>query len=144
MTHQEQDYALHSYSCACKLGAHQCAEHRAKALEQRKRDEEGNHGMPPAHKASLLQKHDEAIAEHERMYAVHSRRADYADQGFMISSPDESTDTEHQRKYGPLQAALQGSGRLHVVGDRARIGEGDAPTVEDMKDAIRPTASTRP
>lgn len=102
-----KSFALHSSSC-CDA----CAEAADRERAARAEAEAGHHGAPPHVKHAILAEHDRRIAEHERGIMTHARRQLVAEEGFMLDGPDERTDADHSRRYGSLQAAMHGAGRV--------------------------------
>ena len=105
-----RSFGLHSETCC-----HQCAEAAHEERERRAQAEESSKGAAPHIREALLAQHDRTIAEHERGADTHARRAAWADEGFLIDGPDERTDAEYARRFGPLQAACHTAGRVRHV-----------------------------
>lgn len=69
-----------------------------------------------AKKAREAGKDDEAD-EHERKAAVHEKRAELADMGFLRHSKDEATDADHMRTHGDLFDLARRTGRVKFETD---------------------------
>ena len=102
-----RNFGLHSETC-CNA----CAEAADEERQKRAQAEESHKGAAPHIRAAVLAQHDRSIADHERGVATHARRMAWAEEGYLIDGPDERTDAEYARRFGPLQAAAHKAGRV--------------------------------
>jgi hypothetical protein len=112
VSYQELEATLKSYERACEIRAHEHDESAESVRAERARHDAYNRGAPPHVRADQERAYERRIAEQVHGAAVSRRRAAYAKQGFMLSSPDESTDAEYQTTHGSLFRAMIQAGRV--------------------------------
>jgi hypothetical protein len=94
------------------LRAHEHAEAAERAKDEMKR-ELGKHLNAPAEALGRMRGvHEAKIRHHEKQAHVHARRAEFARAGYVVDSPDERMDSEHQRAHAELIAMAHRTGRL--------------------------------
>jgi len=100
------------------LASHRSTEAAARAREAKQFDEDTQiRSAPPHVKEKIRGEHDRTIAEHERMARVHSRRASYAAEGFLLHSPSEATDGTYMKEHAALHSHMQRAGRVFDSAD---------------------------
>jgi hypothetical protein len=102
------------------LAAHTSGEAAEKAKAKRKAAEgNGELGGPAEHRQAVERAYDHEIRGHERMKRVHERRAQHAGNGFILHSPDESTDVDYMREHGGLFADAHKAGLVRFSDESA-------------------------
>jgi hypothetical protein len=102
------------------LAAHTSSEAAEKAKARRKAAESnGELAGPPEHRRLVEKGYDDEIRGHEKAARVHKRRADHAANGFLVHSPDESTDADYMREHGGLFAEAHKAGLVRYSDESA-------------------------
>jgi hypothetical protein len=105
------DDKLSNFERASALRAHEHSEAAEKARD-RKQTARRDIGGSRSQREADGRAHDAEIDHHEKQARVHSRRREYAENGFLLHSPSESGDADYMRDHGELFAEAQRAGRV--------------------------------
>jgi hypothetical protein len=119
INHTELNARLASHACQCRLGEHNAIQSHREAVEHRATIETTHLNAPKSRLDALLAEADRHIAGHEKRGRVMARRAEHAEQGFLVSSPDEDMDADLQREHGDFYSAMHAAGRVRRVEEGA-------------------------